>query len=135
MSSEWVVLVPSLVFTRIKSSFSEEIKATYNMKDKNFSTKKTKESAVFPFVYVHLLPAVEQGQDLEGNNINAGLFTFQIEVYDNQSHSRARAVMGEVLRIMKSMRFDCIALPEIEDGDTIRCVSRFRRIIGSGDVL
>lgn len=133
--SEWVMLVPSLVFTRIKDNFSPEIKATYNMKDNNFSTKKTRSDAVFPFVYVHLLPAVEEGQDIEGNSINAGLFTFQIEVYDNHTHGRARSVMAEVVRIMKTMRFDVIAMPEVEDGETIRYVARFRRMIGSGDIL
>lgn len=133
--SEWVMLVPSLVFTRIKEEFSSEIKETYNMNDRNFSTKKTRSDAVFPFVYVHLLPAVEQGQDLKGESINAGLFTFQIEVYDNQTHGRAREVMTEVLRIMKTMRFDVIAMPEVDDGETIRFVARFRRMIGSGDIL
>lgn len=133
--SEWVMLVPSLVFTRIKENFSVDIKDEYGMTDKNFSTKKTRNDAVFPFIYIHLLPAVEEGQDLKGASINAGLFTFQIEVYDNQTHGRAREVMTEVLRIMKTMRFDVIAMPEVEDGDTVRFVARFRRLIGSGDVL
>lgn len=134
--SEWVMLVPSYVFTKIKSEFSEENKKLFGMSEDNFSTvNSTNKDAVFPFVYVHMLPAVEQGQDLEGDSINAGLFTFQVDVSDNKSQSRTRQVMTEIIRIMKKMRFDVIAMPEFESGETHRCVARFRRMIGSGDVL
>ena len=134
--SEWIMLVPSFVFNRIKTEFSEEIKNRYSMTADNFSTvNSANKAAVFPFVYVHALPASEQGQDLEGNTVNAGLFTFQVEVIDNKSQSRSRAVMSEVIRIMKSMRFDIISMPEFDTDGTHRCVARFRRTIGSGDVL
>ena len=70
------------------------------MKDENFSTVGSSDArAVFPFVYIQLLPSTEQGQDIEGNTINAGLFTFQIEVTDNQTQSRAKDVMSEVKRL------------------------------------
>lgn len=134
--SEWIMLVPSFVFTRIKTEFSEEIKTRYGMTGENFSTVNSlNKNAVFPFVYVHALPAMEQGQDLEGNAVNAGLFSFQIEVFDNKSQNRARSVMGEIVRIMKEMRFEITAMPEFDTTDTHRCVTRFRRMIGSGDVL
>lgn len=134
--SEWVMLVPSIVFTKIKTDFSQVIKDKYKMTNDNFSTiNSSNKDAVFPFVYVHMLPAVEQGQDLEGDSINAGLFTFQVDVSDNKSQSRTRQVMTEIIRIMKKMRFDVIAMPEFESGETHRCVARFRRMIGSGDVL
>ena len=64
--SEWAMLVPSFVFTRIKSEFSEEIKTKYEMTGDNFSTvNKANKEAKFPFVYVHAMPAIEQGQDLD----------------------------------------------------------------------
>lgn len=134
--SEWVMLVPSIVFTKIKTDFSQVIKDKYKMTNDNFSTiNSSNKDAVFPFVHVHMLTAVEQGQDLEGTSINAGIFTFQIDVIDNKTQNRARNVMSEVLRIMKSMSFDVIAMPEFESGDTHRCIARFRRMIGSGDIL
>lgn len=134
--SDWIMLLPSVVFTRIKEEFSETIKTAYGMTGSNFSTTdSSNKKAIFPFVYVHLLPAIEQGQTLDGETVNAGLFTFQIDVYDNQSQNRARQVMSEVVRIMKSMRFDIVSMPEFQSGDTHRCTARFRRIIGSGDTL
>ena len=137
MSSDWIMRIPSTVFTRIKSQFSEKIKTKLKMTDSNFSTTDSQnKKAVFPFVYVNLLPAVEQGIDLEAININGGLFTFQIDVYDNQTQARARKVMGEVVRIMKTMGFEVIAMPSFDStDDTERMTARFRRSIGNTDTL
>ena len=107
------------------------------MKDENFSTVGSSDTpAVFPFVYIQLLPSTEQGQDIEGNTINAGLFTFQIEVTDNKKQVIAKDVMSEVKRIMKSMRFTVQPTPDIQDTkDTHRAIMRCNRIIGSCDIL
>ena len=107
------------------------------MKDENFSTVGSSDTpAVFPFVYIQLLSSAEQGQDIEGNTINAGLFTFQIEVTDNQKQARAKDVMSEIKRIMKSMRFTVQPTPDIQDTkDTHRAIMRCNRIIGSCDIL
>lgn len=135
--ADWTDRISSVVFTRIKNEFSSTIKKNYKMKDENFSTVGSSDTpAVFPFVYIQLLPSVEQGQDIEGNTINAGLFTFQIEVTDNQTQERAKEVMSEVKRIMKSMRFTVQCTPTLEDTkDTHRAIMRCNRIIGSCDIL
>ena len=135
--ADWTDRISSVVFTRIKNEFSSTIKKNYKMKDENFSTVGSSDTpAVFPFVYIQLLPSTEQGQDIEGNTINAGLFTFQIEVTDNQTQERAKDVMSEVKRIMKSMRFTVQPTPTLEDTkDTHRAIMRCNRIIGFNDIL
>ena len=135
--ADWADRISSVVFTRIKNEFSKSLKTKYKMTSSNFSTVGSSDSEpVFPFVYVQLLPSAEAGQDIEGNTINAGLFTFQIEVTDNQSQARAKDVMSEVKRIMKSMRFTVQPTPTLEDTkDTHRAIMRCNRIIGSGDIL
>ena len=135
--ADWTDYISSNVFTRIKNEFSSTIKTKYKMTSSNFSTVGSSDTpAVFPFVYVQLLPSSEQGQDIEGNTINAGLFTFQIEVTDNQTQARAKDVMSEVKRIMKSMRFTVQCTPTLEDTkDTHRAIMRCNRIIGSCDIL
>ena len=135
--SDWTDIISSNVFTRIKNEFSSSLKAKYKIKDKNFSTVGSSDApAVFPFVYIQLLPSTEQGQDIEGNTINAGLFTFQIEVTDNQNQVIAKDVMSEVKRIMKSMRFTVQPTPDIQDTkDTHRAIMRCNRRIGSDDIL
>ena len=135
--ADWTDRISSVVFTRIKNEFSSSLKEKYKMKDKNFSTVGSSDTpAVFPFVYIQLLPSAETGQDIEGNTINAGLFTFQIEVTDNKKQVIAKDVMAEVKRIMKSMRFTVQPTPDIQDTkDTHRAIMRCNRIIGSCDIL
>ena len=135
--ADWTDRISSIVFTRIKNEFSSSLKTKYKMTSSNFSTVGSSDSEpVFPFVYVQLLPSAEAGQDIEGNTINAGLFTFQIEVTDNQSQTRAKDVMSEVKRIMKAMRFTIQPTPDIQDTkDTHRAIMRCNRIIGFNDIL
>lgn len=130
------MLVPSMIFTRIKTEFNEELKTEYGMGSTNFSTTDNSNTkAVFPFVFVKAIGSSEQGQTIDGESINAGLFTFQIDVYDNKTQYRARKVMGEIMRIMKSMKFEVINIPEFDSTDVHRCTARFRRIIGANDKL
>ena len=135
--ADWTDRISSIVFTRIKNKFSSSLKTKYKMTSSNFSTVGSSDTpAVFPFVYIQLLPSSEAGQDIEGNEINAGLFTFQIEVTDNQSQTRAKDVVSEVKRIMKSMRFTVQPTPTLEDTkDTHRAIMRCNRRIGSDDIL
>ena len=135
--ADWTDRISSVVFTRIKNEFSSTIKKNYKMKDENFSTVGSSDTpAVFPFAYIQLLPSTEQGQDIEGNTINAGLFTFQIEVTDNKKQVIAKEIMSEVKRIMKSMRFTVQPTPDIQDTkDTHRAIMRCNRRIGSDDIL
>lgn len=135
--ADWTDRISPVVFTRIKNEFSRSLKTKYKMTSSNFSTVGSSDTpAVFPFVYIQLLPSTEQGQDIEGNEINAGLFTFQIEVTDNQTQARAKDVMSEVKRIMKSMRFTVKCTPTLEDTkDTHRAIMRCNRRIGSSDIL
>ena len=135
--ADWTDRISSTVFTRIKNEFSSSLKTKYKMTSSNFSTVGSSDTpAVFPFVYIQILPGAEQGQDLDGTSVNAGLFTFQIEVTDNQTQARAKDVMSEVKRIMKSMRFEVQPTPKFEDTkDTHRATIRCSRVIGAGDKL
>ena len=135
--ADWTDMISSNVFTRIKNEFSSSLKTKYKITSSNFSTVGSSDTpAVFPFVYIQLLPSAEAGQDLEGATINAGLFTFQIEVTDNQKQNNAKEIMSEVKRIMKSMRFTVQNTPTLEDTkDTHRAIMRCNRRIGSSDIL
>ena len=141
MSADWVMMLPSSVFTRIKVKMPKELKSgntTIKLTSSNFSTVgSSNTSAVFPFIYVQSLSATEQGRDLEGMNINGALFTFQVDVIDNKSQSNARIVMTEIIKIMKSMRFEIIAMPKFEgtQDNTHRMTARFRRAIDENDYL
>lgn len=125
----------SQIFSRIKANFSERIKKKYP--DLNFTTSnRAPTKAKFPTVYIHFMESPEIGSDLEGKSINGITATFQIDVTDNQSQSRADEVARETLRIMKTMRFKAVGMPFHDNsGDTYRTISRYRRPVGAGDIL
>lgn len=127
--------IESIVYSRIKYNFDKDIKATYP--DLNFTTNnRALVDAKFPCVYIHLAVGVETGQDLENKQINAGNYAFQIDVYDNQSQNRTSIIMDEIVRIMKSMRFNIPELPIFDNTQSeYRSTARFQRVIGSGDTL
>ena len=134
----WVMAIPSIVFTRVKTEFSSKLKEKYSITGKNFSTVGSSDTPpVFPFIYLQSIEPTETGMDLEGTNINGGIFSFQIDVTDNQSQYRAKEVMTEVLRIMKKMGFQCKPMPSFDDSvkDVKRMVARFQRAIDENDIL
>ena len=135
--SDWYMMIPLMVFTRLKQNFSQTIKDTYKMTDSNFSTVgSSKAPAVFPFVYVNALPASEQGRDLQGTSVNGALFTFQVDVYSNKTQNEARKVTSEVAKTMKTMGFEINSMPSFEDTkDVHRMTARFRRMFGADDTL
>lgn len=135
--SDWYIMIPLMVFTRLKQDFSQTIKDTYKMTDKNFSTVGSSDtSAVFPFVYFNVLPGNEKSEDLESISVNGASFAFQIDVYSNKTQNVARNVMKEITRIMKTMKFKIISTPSFEDTkDVHRMTVRFRRSIDANDKL
>ena len=135
--SDWYMMIPLMVFTRLKQNFSQTIKDTYKMTDSNFSTVgSSKAPAVFPFVYVNALPASEQGRDLQGTSVNGALFTFQVDVYSNKTQNEARKVTSEVAKTMKTMGFEINSMPSFESTqDVHRMTARFRRMFGADDTL
>ena len=135
--SDWYMMIPLMVFTKLKQNFSQTIKETYKMTDSNFSTVgSSKAPAVFPFVYVNALPASEQGRDLQGTSVNGALFTFQVDVYSNKTQNEARKVMSEVTKVMKTMGFEIVSMPSFESTqDVHRMTARVRRTMGMNDKL
>lgn len=125
------------VFSRIVSIFDEDILTKYDMSvDDNFSTLGSSPTdAIFPFVYVHLLPAMEVGNNLENDVINGVNATIEINVIDNVDASRVKEVMDECTRIMKGMRFKVSQMPEFSFGTYNRQIARYSRYIGADDTL
>lgn len=142
----WTMDIPTIVFSRIMNDFSEDLKTKYKMQKikvngvttwKNFSTSQVSETPpIFPYITVIELPGAERGQDLEGTSINGGLFSFQVDVFDNSSETRAKKCMEEVIRIMKTMRFQIPTMASFDSKpQEYRMTARFSRVIGAGNRL
>lgn len=125
----------SQVYSRIKNKMPSTIKSKY--KDLNFTTNSISlAEPKFPCVYIHMIQSPEDGEDLEGTEINAVYASFVIEVVDNESQANTNTISKEVQKIMKQMRFKVVGFPYNDNNDsTYRKVSRYRRTIANNDVL
>lgn len=146
MASIWTMDIPTIVFSRIVSDFSEDLKTKYKMQKltvngittwRNFSTSQVSETPpIFPYITVIGISAQERGQDLEGTSVNGGLFAFQVDAFSNKNESEAKNCMGEVFRVMKTMRFNGEQMPSPNSKpQEYRMTARFTRIIGASDIL
>lgn len=133
--NQWVYDLESTVVALVKAKTLKALQKTYpkvRITDEGVSDS----TAVFPTVYIHLLPAVEQGQTLEGQAINALLATFQVDVTTNTSKADCRKVMSAIADVFKTMRFSGTSMPETSISNKIhRSTARFRRMIAANDRL
>ena len=133
--SEWAIDIESTVVALVKNKALPRLQETYP-KIRITDEGESDGSAVFPTVYIHLLSAVEQGQTLDGQTINALLATFQVDVTTNTSKSDCRKVMAIIMDVFKTMRFDGSAMPESSMSNKVyKSTARFRRVIGASDRL
>lgn len=146
MTGVWVMDLPDSIYGRLVSEFPERLKKKYKFQKVtvngvtqwlNFSKSSVSESpALFPYITFIELPGQERGQTLEGDSINAALFTFQIDVYDNAKEETTKECMAEIVKIMKSMRFDARIMPSFDSRpQEYRNTATFSRLIGSLDVI
>lgn len=134
-ANEWAIDLESTVVALVKAKALPQLQGKYP-KIIITSEGASSSSAVFPTVYIHLLPAVEQGQTLDGQTINALLATFQVDVTTNTSKSDCRKVMGVITEIFKVMRFSGTSMPEFSISNKVhKSTARFRRMIAANDRL
>ncbi len=132
----WFSDITHIVVTRIKAIVTNKLKSKYP--DINFTTSSASSTdPKFPTVYLRRLQGAERGQDLDGTRVNAMLVTFQVEVTDNVSDTRAQEVADSVCAVMKSMRFQILGepFPDNTQKGVYRNVARYQRLVGYGDNL
>lgn len=127
--------IQNIVISRIKAKYTSALKTKYP--NSNFTTSdRVAKDPKFPTIYVHETASSETAEDLDGTSINAVISTIQIEVTDNTSMSVCSDVMANIVGTMKSMRYSVMSMPEFRNNNEVyRKVARFRRVIGSGDIL
>lgn len=136
MDNSWVFDIQDKIYSRLSAMCIAKLSGSYP------NINVTMDSHVpttpkFPSVYLHFLPAVEVGNDLDGKDVNGIYLTAQIEVTVTkaQEMSVANEVSQVVVNCMKEMRFSA-TLPEFVNTDSeYRTVSRFARTIGNADKL
>lgn len=135
MSEIWTALLESQVYANVVSDFSTDVKAGY--KNLKFTTEEEDLSDPnFPMVYIHLLPMVEVGGDLENTEVNGVNATIEVQVFTNTTKYDANIIANEVLRVLKTMAFSVSQFPFTrKEGTICRSILRVSRVIGSGDII
>lgn len=131
----WFSRITNIVLTRVKAIVGKKLNTKYP--DIDFTTSASSSTTPkFPTVYIKRMQGAERGQDLDGSTVNAMLVTFQVEITDNISETRAQEVADNVCAVMKSMRFQILGEPVTDSqGNIHRNIARYQRIVGYGDTL
>lgn len=139
--NQWVYDLETNIFSNVATIAKPKLKKKY--KSMNFDTafttveKNLDKYPVFPTIYIHEMPGLERGADLEGTSVNAVQETIQVDVITNTKQSDAKGIMAILADAFKQMRFQITAMPEFKNDSEkkFRSVARFRRIIGANDRL
>lgn len=131
----WWAELESRLFTlytkRIRDALSEKypnIKCT--------ASPMTISASKFPTCYFRMVDWIETGNDLDNTETHAVTATLQVDVIANTSLSDCKEVVYETIDIVKSLRFNIIAMPIYSASNNLYTgVIRFRRIIGGSEEI
>lgn len=134
MKENWFAEIESRVFTQVSYMLTEKEDAPYpNMKCTTVSQNTITQ---FPTLYLHEIQPVETGNDLVNQSVNAVVFTFEIQVWDNTSEKECKDILTASILEMKRLGFSVTMFPNVTTNSKIAWgVARFRRMIGAEDTL
>lgn len=117
--NQWVFDLEINIFSNVATIAKPKLKKKY--KSMNFDTafttveKNLDKDPVFPTIYIHEMPGLERGADLEGTSVNAVQETIQVDVITNTKQSDAKGIMAILSDAFKQMRFQITAMPEFKN--------------------
>lgn len=117
--NQWVFDLEINIFSNVATIAKPKLKKKY--KSMNFDTafttveKNLDKDPVFPTIYIHEMPGLERGADLEGTSVNAVQETIQVDVITNTKQSDAKGIMAILADAFKQMRFQITAMPEFKN--------------------
>jgi len=137
ISDTWYMEIESTIFTYLQYQLVERVDAPFP--GLNCTTSSQNESIEnitdFPTLYVHLLPPVELGQSLENTDIAAIRATFDLQVFSNKNEAECRKIITEVIKQMKSLRFNISMLPDPQTANKkYFALTRCTRVVAAGDL-
>lgn len=136
VSDTWYAEIESTIFTYLQYHLVEKEDAPFPML--NCTTSSQSESiediVEFPTLYVHLLPPVEIGNNLENKDVPAIRASFELQVFSNKSETECRKLITACIQLMKSLSFNIPLLPDPQtSAKKYFAITRCSRVIASGD--
>ena len=138
MSQDRMTVDIPLLDEQILTLMERYVIANYSgLSDSHFSmTKDNPSDTELPFIYLQRIVGTETAIDLERDEFQGGLFTYEVRVTSNKSQRQAKDIMEQVTNAMKSMRFWGTSLPVISDvGNLHIMIARWQREFYDGDTI
>ena len=135
----WVNDAQNKIFTIVKYRAKANLVSSYP--DIEFTTNiESGEPTSFPTIYVHFMPSMEQGGDVESTGINAFLCGVQVQVTvtEDMGEKSCQTVSWEVLSQFKALGFQVVMMPEFirtGNADILQMTFRVRRTIGANNTI
>lgn len=135
VTKPWWASLESKLFTKYQTKLKKSLAEKYP-KLHCTASPMTKSASQFPTAYFRMVDWIEMGNDLENVTTNAIMGTLQVDVITNTSLDDCKEVIFETINIMKSMRFNIIAMPVYSANNNLYTgIVRFRRVIGGGETV
>ncbi len=136
ISETWYSEIESTIFTHLAFELCEKTGAPYP--ELNCTTSSQNDNiegvAVFPTLYIHLLPPIEIGNTLLNDDVTAIRATFEVEVFSDNSESECRKIITSCIQEMKKLHFNVQMFPDPQTNDKkYFAIARFNRVIAGGD--
>lgn len=133
--AEWYAQIESTIFTIVQYNLKTRSDAPYpNLTCTTASASEM--PSKFPTLYLHELSPLEQGQDLENNEINAVMHSVEIKVFSNKNEVEVRNIMASAIAEMKKLRYSVTLFPDPTTTNKISsAVARFRRLIARDETF
>lgn len=128
--------VRSKVESRLTARLKDDADAPYKNKMLNITPTLSGTPKEFPTLYVKSLGEPSTSDDLEQKVQGAIISTVELHSYSNKTLTDAYSLANKSGDVMLDMRYQLIYGPEpISLTNPFEVVTRFRRIVGSGDKL
>lgn len=130
----WYAEIESKVFTIVKTRMTKKYKERYPTMD-FVSVGENRVPKTSPTIYLREIDSPEMANNLENNVVNMVRENIECEVYST-NREECHMVSALLREEMKALAFSIIQQsPPMTDGSWWRCVMRFYRPIGAGDVI
>lgn len=135
--STWLMPLEAKFYSIIKTKTEPIVKKTYPKAKYSTVDASNTPDNVFPSFYIHLLPATEIAEDLEGDTINGANVTIEIVVTTNVSKEVCQYLADLLMETTKKeLIFRFNSLPIAVKSDSIYTATiRGNRRIGKQDII
>lgn len=132
----WAKNVFTSVYSRVSANGRIRLRSKYPQVVFTSNTPKTKITS-FPTIIISAMDSMDTGKTFEGKQVNATYSNIQIEVITNTSQEDADYVADVCYDLISDLSYSASTkpMPASTQDSEYRNIARYRRVVGSDDIL